>query len=176
MRRFIAVVSSCLFMFSGSTMALGQADIAFKGIGGRLGFVMPESNIGNTIGFGIQADLGTITRDIHLGALADFWTKSYDHGDAESSLTQIVLGATARYLFEIRTKVIPYAGGGLGFTIGHSSGDEHSDSDFDLGLHLLGGVEYSLSRSLKGLAELKYHIDGADYLGIWIGVTCLLAK
>lgn len=179
MKKFATVVSSCLFMLCFSTIASGQADIGFKGIGGRLGFVMPESDIGNTMGMGVQADLGTITKDVHLGALVDYWTKAYD--GAGGDLTEIVIAATAKYFFKMDSKFEPYAGGGLGFTYGRSSWEsgeihEGSASDTDIGFHVVGGVEYPLSPNLKGLAELTYHIDGADYLGIFAGVTYLLAK
>jgi opacity protein-like surface antigen len=181
MRRCAIILLTFVCMLCLTTLALGQ-NIGIQGIGGRLGFVLPEDPIASTIGLGVHADLGTITKDFHLSAFGDFWRKSYDHAFGEWSLTQIGLGATAKYLFQIQSLIQPYAGAGLGFTIGHSSGesdytgDEHSEWDFDLGMHLAGGAEYPFSSTLRGCAELNYHINGADYLGIWFGVTYMLPK
>lgn len=173
-------MSSFVCILCLATLATGQ-DIELQGIGGRLGFVLPEDPIESTIGFGVQADLGTIIKDFHLTAFGDFFKKSYDHAFGKWRLTQIGLGATAKYLFQVHSSVQPYAGAGLGFTIGHSSwephpGPKHSEWDFDLGMHLAGGGEYPFSSNLRGCAELKYHINGADYLGIWCGVTYMLPK
>ena len=154
---------------------------------------MPEDPIESTFGLGIQADLGTVAKDVHLSALLDFWKKSYDEevvvpgftaASGEASFTEIVIGATAKYFFQTASQIEPYAGAGLGFTIGRSKWEatyqgvkhEGSHSDTDLGFHLLGGVEYPLSPTVNGIAEAKYHLDGADYFGIYVGVMYLLGK
>ncbi len=158
------------------------ADIGLYGLGGRIGLVMPEDPIESTFGLGVQADLGTITKDIHLGAFIDYWGKSYDTGvDSDVSFSLFVFGATAKYFFQTQSKFEPYAGAGLGFAYGRSEFDsdylgDASGSDTDLGFHLLGGFEYPLSSSMKGLVEAKYHLDGVDYLGIYAGITFPLGK
>ena len=188
MRRITAVIPAvCLFLFCLSTIVLGQAAFGLKGVGGHLGYVIPEDPIENTIGFGAQADLGTITKDVHLTALLQIWSKSYKAGVpsyGEADWTEIVIGASAKYFFEVKSAVKPYIGGGLNFTIGRSKWEfsylgykyEESDSETDLGLHILGGAEYPLSPELTGFAELLYHLNGADYFGIFIGVTYSLIK
>ena len=189
MRALLRVVVVGAFVLALSKLSFAQTNITLNGVGGHLGYVMPEDPIENTIGFGAQADLGTITESICLAAFLDFWSKSYDagsmYGEAEWSWTEIVIGASAKYFFPSQSQFKPYAGGGLNFTIGRSKWEytdylghkyEDSDSDTDIGAHIFGGVEYLLSPNLNGYAELKYHTDGADYFGIFAGVTYLLAK
>lgn len=190
MRRITAVTPAvCLFAFCLSTTVLGQVAFGLRGVGGRLGYVMPEDPIENTIGFGAQADLGTITKDLYLAALLEIWSRSYKaeappYGKAEWRWTEIVMGASAKYFFKVESEFKPYLGGGLNFTISRSKWEisllgykyEDSESETDIGLHVLGGAKYPLSPELTGFAELIYHLNGADYLGIFVGVTYSLIK
>jgi len=170
-----------LFLAIGLVVALNQgayaqSDIGLKGIGGRLGFAMPEDPIDNTIGFGAVADLGTISPVIGLDAFIDFWSKGYDVATAEWKYTEIAFGAMAKYLFPVDGAIKPYAGGGLALHYGKVSWDDpyfgdFSDSDTDLGIHLAGGVEKAFSPSMTGFAEAKYAIGGADYFFISAGVV-----
>ena len=116
----IGIISILVLMTA--TLSFGQADIGLKAIGGKVGFVMPEDPIDSTIGFGLVADLGTITDAIHLDAFVEYWGKSYDVGYYEWSYSHITIGATAKYYFEMDSEFKPYAGGGLGFIIGSSDG------------------------------------------------------
>ena len=177
---------SILILLLWVSLNFAQVDIGFKGVGGHLGFVMPEDPIDNTIGFGIQADLGTITPDIHLAAFIDYWSKSYDaaggwgSSTAEWSFSEIVIGPLAKYYFKMNSQFEPYAGGGLGLAIGKSKWEsddpiygkqEQSSSDTEICFYFVGGADYKLSPKMVGYAELKYHMDGADYLGIFVGIT-----
>jgi len=191
MRTLMTGIGILLFVTILGPSAFAQSDIGLYGIGGKLGFVMPEDPIDNTFGLGIHADLGTFTKDIHFGALIDYWSKSYDLGhDLDGSLSEIVLGANAKYFFQTPSQVEPYAGGGLGLAIGKGeaewrdpiTGDIHkeSNSESGLGLMFLGGLEYPFSPTLTGLAELKYFVslsdEIADYLGFFVGITYPLGK
>lgn len=166
-----------------------QAEIGFKGVGGKVGFVMPEDPIDNTFGFGAVVDFGTITPDIKIGAIFEFWSKSYCEEsamfDADWTITEIIIGPMVKYCFPSESQFKPYVGGGLGFTIGKSKfetndpyfgNQETSSSDSEIGFFFGGGVDYELSPNLLGFVEAKYHLDGADYLGIFVGVTYLLEK
>jgi opacity protein-like surface antigen len=170
------------------TSAQAETDIGFYGIGGKLGYVMPEGDIENTFGLGVQADLGTITEQVHLDAFVDFWSKGYDAGDFEWSWTNINIGAMAKYYFPVSGNLNPYAGGGLGFAIGmwktEYSGPansyledlDESDTEIDIALHLAGGAEMELSPLLDGFFEVKYTISEADYFGFWLGVMYKLGE
>ncbi len=177
LQRKIAVLTAIGLMVVFASGA-DAADIGLKGIGGRLGFVMPDE-ADNTIGFGAVAKLGSLSPIIGFDAFIDFWTNSYDIGIYEWKYTEIAFGAMAKYLFPAGGDIKPYAGGGLALHYGKISGEsidylgqtyDTSDSDMDLGIHLAGGVEKALSPSMTGFAEAKYAIGGHDYFFISAGV------
>jgi len=164
MRTLLAGIVFLLFAVTLGSNALAQNDIGFYGIGGKLGFVMPEGDGDNTIALGVISDLGTITPLIHLSASLDYWSVS--------NFRQISIGGTTKYLFPIEGDIKPYAGGGLNLIFWKAD----SVSDTDIGIDFVGGVEKELSPNLIGFGEVKYHIDGADYIGLFAGVTYLLGK
>ena len=173
----LAVLMICVL----GSISVAETDIGFKGIGGKLGFIMPESNIDNTLGFGVNADLGSVSMFNVYGYL-DYWAKGYEEGSFEWSYSVISIAAIGKYFFEVEGEFKPYAGAGLGFDIasvdaeytgpafGFEDTFESSESEFDLALHILGGATYALSPTLNGFAELKYATGGIDYFGIYVGV------
>ncbi|MBN2412914.1 porin family protein [candidate division KSB1 bacterium] len=168
--------------------AMAQTEIGFNGVGGRVGLIMPEDPIDNTFGFGLNADLGTISPKIKFGAFIDYWSKSYDEDEfgfnIETSFSVFAIGALARYDFSTQGNIQPYAAGGLGMNFWSSkaeseyinpiTGDkdksEASVDDSDFAIHLIGGVEMPLSPQMNGFAEIKYVISDPEYLGIFVGV------
>ena len=177
MKRFaLAVV-----MLMATLPVMGQTDIGLYGVGGQLGFVMPEDPIDNAISFGANADLGTIMPNLHLGASVDFWTKSYDIGfGSDASFSVLSIAALARYTLDIQQTFTPYVGGGLGLVIGTASFEytdwtgkkvDESDSDTELGIHLLGGARMPVTPDLDGFAELRYTLGDIDYFSILAGVS-----
>jgi len=195
MKNFIKLFTLITVVLFVANLSYGQANIGFKGIGGKVGFVDPESSIGSTFGLGVVANLGTITPAIHLDAFADYWGKSYDESmfgaNAESKCTEIAIGAAAKYYFPMEgSKFKPYAGGGLALTIGkctfdyqytdpftgQTSDQSSSSSDTELGFRILGGADMELSPGLIGFGEIVYHTNGWDYLGIFVGVVKILGE
>ena len=183
-RLFIIAVVVLLF----GSLAFAQTDIGFKGVGAKLGFVSIESGIGSTVAFGALADLGTITHDIHLGAFFDFWSKSYSAGtgygyNADWTYSEFTFGGLAKYYFKLENSSFkPYAGAGLDLAIGKvkwNAGTVHGDfssSKTDLGFDIFGGADYPFSPNVTGFAQVGYHIDGANYFGIFAGVVYSLGK
>ncbi len=187
MKKAVLWVVVVVVMMSFSRIGFAQADIGFKGVGARLGYVMPEDPIENTLGFGAQAELGTIMPNLALSAILDYWKKSYDVGtNSDYGYSEFVIGALAKYYFKMNSAVKPYAGGGLGLVIGSSSWDytniftgekvSESESDTDIGIFIQGGAEYPISPNFTGFAELKYHLGGIDYFGIFIGFNYMLGQ
>ncbi|MDZ7372373.1 MAG: porin family protein [candidate division KSB1 bacterium] len=158
-----------------------QAQLGLMGIGGKIGLVSAEEDIGSTLGLGVQAKLGKVAGLIGLDAFVDFWTKNYDAGfGTDASFREIAIGAVGKYYIPFQgSPVKPYAGAGLALNIGRAkvewsipyfgSGSE-SKTETDIGLHLVAGAEMGLSPSLTGFAEAKYAIDGADYFALMAGV------
>ena len=190
MIRFIKYSSVAVIILVLTNFCFGQADIGFKGAGGKIGFISPEGGIGSTIGFGGVVDLGTITPDIHLGAYVEYWGKSDEELNFKSKWSQITFGAIAKYYFPMEgSKFKPYAGGGLGLVINKFSGEipevdtgfggfggEFSESSSDIGIRLAGGADFELSPGLTGFAEVVYNISDMDYFGVFVGVVKSLGK
>lgn len=183
----LAVVIIFIMSFSGLQ---GQTAIGFNGIGGFIGFAMPEDPIESTFALGAKADLGTIfSPDVSFEADLAFWSKSYDETYWDFTYTQIYVSALAKYNFSSGSDLQPYAGGGLGFvhqsakvdytgsspylSLAKSMGvtsTSSSDSEIDLCIHILGGITYNLSEDMAGFAEARYSLGGADTFFILAGI------
>ena len=180
MKKYFITVLAILML---SSFAFAQSDIGFKGVGGKLGYIMPEGDIENTIAFGAVVDLGTITPTIHLNGLFEYWGKSYDIGYYEWSWSELIFGANAKYYLSTEGQFLPYGGAGLALVIGSSKWDykgphddfwgdsDGSDSQTDIGFFVCAGADYPLSDKLTGFAEAKYHLNGADFFGIFVGAV-----
>jgi opacity protein-like surface antigen len=178
------VIIAMIFMVS---TVFAQSEIGFKGVGGHIGFVMPEDPIDNTIGFGLDADLGTLMPNLHLGLYVDYWQKSYEESVGsfvsgsswEVTFSMLNIGANVKYAFPTQGNIQPYAGGALGLGIASASveskseyGDYSSDnSESDISIGLLGGASMPVSPMMDGFIEARYMIVGdGDYLGIFAGI------
>jgi opacity protein-like surface antigen len=184
--RIIMALGLSVMLFSSASYS--QSNLGFNGVGARVGFVMPEDPIDNTLGLGLNADLGTIIPNLALNAYIDYWSKTYAESNTyEASFSVLGFAAVAKYFFPSSGNIKPYAGGGLGLNIssveskytGPSIGGglfdtsdfESSSSETDLAIQFLGGVSMPLSPNMDGFAEAKYSLDGADYLGIYVGIN-----
>lgn len=173
MRRF-ALIAFAAFVFT-SSGALADADIGFKGAGGKLSFVSPD-DIDATIGLGAIVDLGTIIPELGLQATLDFWSKSEDELGAEASFRDIVLGARTAYNFPVENPDFkPYVAGGLAIHIFHSevdvpplrdpfgnvipgTGGTFDDTETKIGLDLAGGTGYAVADNADLIAEAMFRI------------------
>lgn len=154
MKRFgfiISFVFLCVvFVSIGST-----ADIGFKGIGGKVGLVMPGGFADNTVGFGVLVDLGTIIPSLKLEACADYWSRSYS--DIASS-NVINIGPTAKYHFPI-SKFSAFAGGGLVFVVAESG---YYGNKIDI--PVVGGLTIPIGSSMDFITEARYLINMETFL------------
>ncbi len=187
MKKALATLALSLLLVG---VSMGQANLGFNGVGARVGFVMPEDPIDNTIGFGLHADLGTIMPNLGLFGAVDYWGKTYEESGfgttIKTTFSVISVSAIAKYMFEMDGSFTPYAGGGLGLEIGRASFEydgpqneffnieDDSDTSTDIGIHLVGGASMPLSPTLTGIAEAKYTLGDLDYLSLMVGVTYAL--
>ena len=194
MRTRVKVVIALSIVILMVTSGFGQADIGFKGIGGKLGLVDPGEGVGSTIAFGAVVNLGSITPKIMLQADVAYWGKDYDvFASNDFTVSSFSISAIGKYMFaESDQQLRPFAGAGLGFNFNSVSWEydtispvppyqpiheKDSDSDTDIGIHIVGGTHYMLSDNLDGFAEFRYMIGGDwDYWGIFAGVVFLLGK
>jgi len=168
----------CLMLFPSMGSALG-----LEGIGGKVALIMPDGPADNNIGFGVIAELGTIVPQINqlkLETSADYWGNSYDVTYYKWSWSSISLNGTAKYEIPIGGSITPFVGAGLSFVISRWKSEwkgdpitsdiwgalntENSDSDFDIGSHICGGVNIPLGPGLKIIAEGRYAMGGTDTL------------
>ncbi len=185
MKRVMLVVSlafSCILVFA----CVGNAaDIGLKGIGGQIGLVMPDYGGDNTIGFGVVADLGTITPALRLEGSADYWSNSWGVEPFKGSWSAITVGGIVKYDFPIGKSFTPFAGGGAGLTIsrsefdaptifGVSIGGSVSTSNTDIGLIFVGGADMPIGENMKFTAQAKYNTGGADALWLTGAIIFML--
>ena len=179
----VATLAGLMFVSAAS------AKIGFMGIGGRVGYLKPEDPIDGTFGVGVMVDLGTIVPALGLEAGVDYWSKTYDYGymgaDAEWTYSDIMIGATAKYMIPTQGSVMPYVGGGLAVHMfkwewtcdyydywGEDLIEETcDDSQTDIGFHAVGGVDMALSPNLRGGIEGRYAIADPDHFGIFGKIT-----
>ena len=185
MKKYIFLLVFALLL---SGAAFSQVEIGLNAVGGKLGLVMPEDPIDNTLGFGVVVDLGTITPKIFLNGFIEYWGKTYDVGYIETSFSEFIFGATAKYYFALQGQFKPYAGAGLGFVLGKFDIEykgpsspyyvpiDGSESETDIGFHFCGGADYEISDQMTGFGELKYHTNGIDFFSISVGVLYKLGN
>ncbi len=203
MKRQIVLLGIILIVLIAGSYAFGKSDIKLNAVFGKVGYVMPGSDIDATFGFGGGVNLGTITPKIGLEAELWYWKKGYeektDYYKVTSSASELNIAAIARYkLGKPGAKIQPEVGGGVGLAMSKVSSEMESDypfmktaspmapmaidgdgdsvSDTGLAIHLSGLIRTALSPQIEGIAELRYTLNGFDHLGIWVGISYLLNK
>lgn len=116
-------------------------------------------------------DLGIQVKGLYQ--INDDWRGAADlifYFDGEEDINVTEINLNGNYLFGDLESVAPYALAGLNiFRVG-TSFDGASFSVSEVGLNVGGGVNFPISETLIGSAELKYVIGDADQLVIGAGV------
>jgi opacity protein-like surface antigen len=157
----------------------------FRGIGGRLSLVKPE-NIDATIGLGVHADLGEIYPNIVFIPSIEYWKKGLgDSPGASSDVSAIQINADAKYMIPTEGNLDFFAGGGLAIVRNKVSTDiesvpgldlSGSATNTDIGLNLLGGLDYPLSETLDLNALAVFTISDGSVFRITGGVMYKFRK
>jgi len=168
--------------------------ISFEGAGGKVALVLPGSIWGNTIGFGAIGSLGSILPQmtaLKAEVSAEYWGSSYDYlgiSDYTESFSSISFNGTAKYYFTTGCMspfsgggVSPYVGGGLGLVFSRFSWTyntlinlNNSNTNLDLGLHLVGGVDIPVGSNMKFVVEGKIASGGANSIQLAGGLVVKL--
>jgi hypothetical protein len=170
MKRIAFSVLTVLMVLSAVPAAHAEADLGFKGVGGKLNIVFPDAEgIDNAIGFGVLGDFGTIIPELSLQGTIDFWSKS----EGDVSFRDIAIGARTTYTFPLDNPSIkPYAAGGLAihmlkvevdvpsYSFGgiFYGGGSVEDTDTKIGLDLAGGSLFSVGENVDILGEAMIRI------------------
>jgi len=186
MRRNIAILACVLVLTLGASAASAQANLGFKGVGVRVGYVNPE-NIDATFAFGVFTDLGTFHPNVSFETYMNYWSKSMDaYGFGETKFRDIIVGAKAEYLFNVASpKVRPFVGAGLSLHFLHGEvsiapltvgtltipGTSVDTSDTKLGLDFGGGLRAGLSPTIDFVGEAGFSlVSDVSQFGISAGI------
>jgi len=185
MKLAVCGVLAAICMLSAQN-ARAQSDIGFKRLGVSAGLVNVE-DVDATVGFGVFADLGTMSPTLRLEPYLDYWSKSEDvTGGGEASVRDVVLGARGRYMFETTSNVHPFAGAGLGLHFVRAEVDipeqnfggfiipaQHvEDSSTKLGLDVGGGIETPLNATTDFIAQGWYtFVSDVAQLSLKVGLS-----
>jgi len=167
MKRVLWLTLAACTLANGSAMA--QSDLGLKNVGVAVGFVSPE-DLDGTFSLGVFADHGLITPRVGLESRLDYWSASQrSFNGAEASVSDVTLGARAKYYFPVDHPTLrPFAGGGLALHLVHAEvtipaqfGNPEmtaEDSSTKLGLDLGGGIAMPMNPRWDFLGELWYSI------------------
>lgn len=162
-----AILVALAFSLLASQQALAQSDLGFKRLGGSIGYVSPE-DLDGTFGLGVFADMGRITPEISLEPRIDYWSQSEEAFGTKVSVTDVAIGARAKYHFATSNpNMRPFAGAGLGMHFLSAEMEMSfpgfptetvSDSETKLGLDIGGGLATTMSPKLDLIGEAWYGI------------------
>jgi len=166
---FVSILILVLLVF---TLSDSSAQIGFKGVGGRLGFVNADASQSGII-FGAHVNLGEIIPGLAIVPSLDYWSDDLDF---------LSINGNVRYYFPSGGNIDLFAVGGLGFvrvsvpevTV-PGFGTVGGGSSTEIGLNLGGGAEIPLSDNLKGSAMLIFNTE-ASQIKIMGGVTYMLGQ
>ncbi|MGB9597789.1 MAG: hypothetical protein ACPL7B_16005 [Candidatus Poribacteria bacterium] len=158
--------------------------IGFEGFGGKIGLVMPDKG-DNTIGLGAVGFLGPILPSLtalKAETSLEYWGNSSDFLGGSTSLSVISANGTAKYYFT-SSGISPFAGGGIGLVFSRASIKyngpilglkDYSDTETDIDLNLVGGVDIPVGVGMKFTAEAKIAVGDADWIQITGGILVML--
>lgn len=164
MRRTNMIFTVALILAVGLGQAPASADpdsdIGYRGWGPRLGL----SSDPDQVHFGAHFDYGHFAQHVRFQPNLELGVS--DH------LTLLTINAEAAYRFSTEWEVwTPYLGGGLGVNVKSWDNGHNDDSDTDLGVNLLGGIEKGLDNGDRFFIEAKFSLNDVPDLKATIGWT-----
>ncbi len=143
-------------------LALADAytDVGFRGWGPRIGLsVNPDQ-----VHFGGHLDFGQFAKHIRFQPNVEL-----GFGD---DIDLFTVNAEAAYRFSQQWDVwSPYLGGGLGANIKRYNNNVDRDTETDLGVNVLGGIEKGLSSGDRFFVEGKFSLNDVPDVKVTVGWT-----
>ena len=137
-----------------------NTDAGFSGWGPRVGLSLNPDQVH----FGAHLDYGNIARHIRFQPNVEL-----GFGDDVKLFT---VNAEAAYRFSSNWDVwTPYLGGGLGANIKSVDSEGENNSQTDLGVNLLGGIEKGLSNGDRFFIEGKFSLNDVPDAKVTVGWT-----
>ena len=172
--------------------AVSSAQLAFRGIGGGVGYASFSWNAGTSTetmsGFLIaaHADLGEFTKDFTLVPDISYASTSKDISGGTWKLSDFAINVNAHYNIAMEGAVKPYVGAGLGYNSFSTTAEttinfgafggvqtySATASASRIGINLLAGINYPLNDMLTLVVEPRYTIvsDFGNFQ-VKVGVT-----
>ncbi len=141
-----------------------QARDYVLGWGGRVGATLdPEQ-----VHVGFHLDLGDIAERLRLQPNVEI-----GFGD---NATLVAINPEVFYLFTPHNRWTPYAGGGLGINIINwdDKAGMADNTETEIGLNLLGGIETKISDTTKFFGEVKFGVGDSPDAKFAVGLTFLM--
>jgi len=137
--------------------ATASAEVGLRGWGPR-------------VGLSVDPDQVVAGAHFDLGEFAQHWRfqPSFDLGFGDDVFA-LAGNAMAAYYFPIKSELTPYAGGQL--TVVWFDFDETDDSETELGLGAVGGIELPLKNGNRFLTELQIGIGDVPDFKLFAGWT-----
>jgi hypothetical protein len=158
----MVLIAALLAAALGPATALAgpDTDIGFRGWGPRVGLSIDPDQFY----FGAHLDFGNFARHVRFQPNVEL-----GFGDHLKLLT---INGEAAYRFSSAWDVwTPYLGGGLGANIKSIDNGGNNDSETDLGVNLLGGIEKGLTNGDRFFIEGKFSLNDVPDAKIAVGWT-----
>ncbi len=155
----IAVVLS-VALLPALALAAPGTDVGFRGWGPRVGVSLNPDQVH----FGAHLDFGQFANHVRFQPNVEL-----GFGDNVKLFT---LNAEAAYRFSANWDVwSPYLGGGVGANIKSVDAGNNNDSETDIGVNVLGGIEKGLSNGDRFFIEGKFSLNDVPDAKVTVGWT-----
>ncbi|MFH1311938.1 MAG: outer membrane beta-barrel protein [Candidatus Eisenbacteria bacterium] len=158
----LILIGAAMAIALGPVLALAgpDTDIGFRGWGPRVGLSLDPDQVH----FGAHLDFGNFARHVRFQPNVEL-----GFGDDMKIFT---VNAEAAYRFRSQWDVwTPYLGGGLGANIKSFDNVGNNNSQTDLGVNLLGGIERGLSNGDRFFIEGKFSLNDVPDAKVTVGWT-----
>ena len=159
--RKLSLIAISLFLTIGSARLTARDYVV--GWGGRIGATTDPGQVH----LGVHADLGEIAERLRVQPNIEL--------GLGSDQTLVAINPEVNYLFMLRDRWTPYAGGGLGINIVNfdKTAPGASGTDLEVGLNLLGGFETKIGSNSRFFAEVKFGVGDSPEVKFTAGFTIL---
>jgi len=169
----VGIMLICSIAFAQETDSMEfRPELGIKGVAGKIGALYLIDNYGFAPGFGLWADLGTISPSIALDGGVEYWNGGKlesDGGTTRKSNISIYLTLKLKIDME---KIHPFLGAGLGVNmyskIYPENWDQPDEKNTNLEPHIDMGAVYNLHPKLDLEARLKANFSDISAYGIYV--------
>jgi len=158
----MTLIAAALALTLGPALAMASpdTDVGFRGWGPRVGLSLNPDQVH----FGAHLDFGNFAQHVRFQPNVEL-----GFGDDVKLFT---VNAEAAYRFSSHWDVwTPYLGGGIGANIKSVDNGKNNDSQTDLGVNLLGGIEKGLSNGDRFFLEAKVSLNDVPDAKVTVGWT-----